>query len=105
MEVLKQKIEKLEKITNELKQLTLIGSKNVLSVKELSLFTGLSVQTIYNLVSQKKIPYYKNEGGKLTFFKKVEIEKWLCAVPFFSNEAMEQNAVFHCFNNKKGGVL
>lgn len=63
----------------ELRRLTITLNKNVLTVDELCMLSGLTRGYVYNLVSKKKIPHYKSSGGKLTFFKRKEIENWLCA--------------------------
>ncbi len=61
----------------EIKQLTLLGAKQALSMNDAALLTGLSKSHLYKLVCYKKIPYYKPDGGKLLFFDKDEISKWL----------------------------
>lgn len=82
----------------------LLSSKNVLNVKELATLSGLSVGYIYNLVSAKKIPHYKTDGGKLTYFKKSEVENWLCAQRVPTYTEIEQQAIAYCVGNKKGGA-
>lgn len=69
IEQLGTKIERLEKIT-------LIGTKNVLTLDEVVLVTGLSKGHIYRLTSTQGIPHYKPKGRNL-YFKKDEIEEWL----------------------------
>lgn len=88
---------------SELENQILLSGKSVLSVKELATLTGLSVGYIYNLVSAKKIPHYKSEGGKLTFFKKSEVEEWLCATRVPTYTEVEQQAMAYCVGNSKKG--
>ena len=45
------------------------------NIKEASEFLDSSVQTIYRLVSQDSIPYYKT--GKKLYFLKSELRKWI----------------------------
>ena len=54
----------------------LISNKEVLSLEDLSIYTGLSKSTIYELTSQSKIPHYKPNGKKI-FFDREEINSWL----------------------------
>lgn len=54
----------------------LLAKKEVLSVKDLSVYTGLSKSTIYKLTFDRLIPHYK-PGGKLIFFNRKEIDAWL----------------------------
>ena len=46
-----------------------------LSPLELSLYLGMSIQTIYEWTSQKKIPFIKL--GRLVKFDKQEIDEWM----------------------------
>lgn len=87
----------------ELKQLTLLGAKNVLTMDEAALLTGLSKSHLYKLVCGKKIPYYKSDGGKITYFKKQEIEEWCLRRRIATAEETEQAAIAYCVKNKKGG--
>ena len=61
---------------SELKKLTLLGAKQALTMTDAALLTGLSKSHLYKLVCGKKIPYYKSDGGKLTYFDKQELTSW-----------------------------
>lgn len=61
---------------DRLEQLMLLNGKEVLTIDELTAYTGYKKSHIYRLTSQKAIPYYKPQGGTL-YFKKSEIENWL----------------------------
>ncbi len=91
----------LQQQFEELQKQILLSGKNVLNVKELATLTGLSVGYIYNLVSGKKIPHYKTDGGKLTYFKKSEVEAWLCATRVPTYAEVEQQAIAYCVSNNK----
>lgn len=49
--------------------------KQFLSPQELSAYTGLSLNTIYSWVSQKRIPYIKI--SRLVKFNVSEIDEWM----------------------------
>lgn len=87
----------------EIKQLTLLASKTVLTMDDVSLLTGLSKSHIYKLVSWKKIPHYKSNGGKLTFFEKAEVEQWLLQNRVKTTDEIKAEAQIYCMNDKKGG--
>ena len=76
----------------ELKKLTLLGTRKALTMDDCSLLTGLSKKYIYNLVHKKEIPYYKGAGGKLTYFNKQEIEDWQLQHRFKTNAEIETEA-------------
>ena len=51
--------------------------KIALSMNDAVLVTGLSKSHLYKLVFEKKIPYYKSPGGKLTYFHRDELNDWM----------------------------
>ena len=51
--------------------------KRYINPKELSIYLGMSLQTVYEWTSQKKIPYIKL--GRLVKFDIIEIDKWMLA--------------------------
>ena len=85
----------------ELKKLTLLGVKKVLTMSDCSLLTGLSKSHIYKLVMNKKIPYWKSDGGKLTYFDKQEIEAWLLQHRVKTTDEIETEAVNYVVLGKR----
>lgn len=65
-------IERLERIERN----SLLAAKNVLSIDDVVLLTGLSKSYLYRLTCKKQIPYYK-PNGKLAYFDRKEIETWM----------------------------
>lgn len=66
---LQTQLERVEKL--------LFCIKGILSFKEACIYTGLSNSQLYKLAKSEKIPHYK-PGGKLIYFKRHELEEWLC---------------------------
>lgn len=97
-------MEEILKELQELRQLTVLGAKNALTMNDVCLLTGLSKSHLYKLVWSKKIPYYKNEGGKMTYFNKQEIENWLLAYRVPTEAELEQKAIAHCVTNDRKGA-
>jgi excisionase family DNA binding protein len=60
----------------ELKALTLLSAKKVLTMNDASLLTGLSKSHLYKLTCRKEIPHFKMSGGKIICFNREEIEEW-----------------------------
>jgi len=88
----------------ELKNLTLLGVKEALTMEEAALFTGLKVSYLYQLTHRHKIPRYKSkEGGKLNFFSKKELTDWMLHHRIKTNDELETEAVNHCVTGKMGG--
>ena len=88
----------------ELKNLTLLGVKKALTMSDCALLTGLSKSHIYKLVCAKKIPYYKSDGGKLTYFDKSEVEAWQLKHRVKTTDELSQEAATYCVTGKKKGV-
>ena len=70
-------IEHIDKRFSEFKDMLNKGEsiEDFKNIKEASEFLDSSVQTIYRLVSQDSIPYYKT--GKKLYFLKSELRKWI----------------------------
>ena len=50
-------------------------SRRLLDIQEVAIYTGLSVHTLYTMVSQRRIPFVKL--GRLTKFDREELDKWI----------------------------
>ncbi|MEO7861382.1 MAG: helix-turn-helix domain-containing protein [Nitrospirales bacterium] len=50
-------------------------TRRLLDIQEVATYTGLSVHTLYTMVSQRRIPFVKL--GRLTKFDRVELDKWI----------------------------
>ena len=60
----------------EIKELTLLAAKEMLTMDDAVLYTGLGKSSLYVLTCKKKIPHYK-PNGKTIYFKKSELNEWL----------------------------
>jgi len=87
----------------ELKNLAVLGAKQALTMNDVSVLTGLSKSHLYKLVMRKQIPHYKS-GGKLTYFDKDEVTKWLLKHRVKTSEELETEAATYCVTGKKGGL-
>ncbi|WP_405211201.1 helix-turn-helix domain-containing protein [Dokdonia sp. Asnod2-E02] len=67
--------EQLKRIENLLKSQTLL-KKEILTVKEASIYLGQSTSSIYKLTGKNEIPFYV-PNGKMIYFKKKELDEWL----------------------------
>ena len=50
-------------------------TKRLLNIQEVSEYTGLSVHTLYTMVSQRRIPFVK--VGRLVKFDLELLDKWI----------------------------
>jgi excisionase family DNA binding protein len=52
-----------------------VDTRRLISVQAAAVYTGLSVHTVYAMVSQRRIPYVK--VGRLTKFDLQAIDAWI----------------------------
>lgn len=77
----------------EIRKATLLQTKNIYNTEEACLFLGVKKQSLYELVRNRKIRYFKSAGGKLTYFRRSDLEKWMLAVEFSTKEESQQQVL------------
>ena len=97
-------MDEILKQLQELKNLTLLGAKKALTMSDCALLTGLSKSHLYKLVCRKAIPYYKSQGGKLTYFDKSEVEAWQLQHRVKTQSEIETQAANYIVTGHKGGA-
>lgn len=80
--------------------LNIAQQKEMLNVQELSDYIGMSTSSIYKLVYNNVIPFYK-PNGKILYFDREEINTWLHQNKSQSVSQIEQQALEYTFKNKK----
>ena len=76
-EIIEQRLDAIEQLLREIKYGIPSSEfgKNVMNVRQLSKYLGLSLSDIYKKTSSNVIPFYKR--GKKIYFKRTEIDEWL----------------------------
>ena len=92
-EIILSKLEAIERNT-------LLASKNVLTIDDAALLTGMSKSHIYKLTCSKQIPFYR-PNGKLVYFDRQELEGWLKQNRVNTTAEAEQAAITYVMKNKK----
>ena len=69
--------QEIMKKLEEIKVITIISTKEALTMDEASVITGLSKSYLYKLCQYSRIPHYKSKGGKNTYFRKAELQEWM----------------------------
>jgi|TARA_B110000908_G_C10205111_1_gene427318 excisionase family DNA binding protein len=75
-------------------------NKKTLTLKEVAMYTGLSVNYMYKLTSKKKIPFY-SPNGKTLYFDKAEIDSWLKTNRSDTEEEKREQAFLWAKDNRK----
>lgn len=78
----------------------LIGTKKILTFDELVEYTGLSKSYLYKLTASAIIPHSK-PNGKVLFFDKDKIDKWLLDNEIKSKDELADKARLYTTKNKK----
>ena len=84
-------MEDVLKELREIKALSLLSAKNVLTIEEVSKLTDLSVSCLYKKTCAKEIPYYKKD--KRIYFKRQEIEEWMLQNRVATKEELKDSAI------------
>lgn len=84
-----------EEITQRLAELIAaysINTKAVLTTDEAAQYMGVSKACIYKWTMNRTIPHYKSPTGKLCFFDRAELEKWMLSIRVATDDELEQQA-------------
>lgn len=80
----------LQEYLKRIEQALVLGSKEVLTLNEAVMLTGLKPSGMYALTRNKEIPHYKR--GQKLYFKKSELEAWMTEYKIKSNEEINIEA-------------
>lgn len=94
----------MEEKINQILTYSLLAAKNVLTLEDVALLTGLSKSYLYKLTCTKQIPYYR-PNGKQIYFDRKEVEAWMKQNRVNTYREAEQEAAVYAARHKKGGVL
>jgi len=79
----------------------LLSQKNALTFDEGALFAGISKSHLYKLTSAGIVPHYKPRG-KMIYFDRVELEKWLLQNRVTPADEIEAKATTYIATGRKG---
>lgn len=94
----------MEEKINQILVYSLLAAKNVLTLEDVALLTGLSKSHLYRLTCTHQIPYYK-PNGKQIYFDRGEVEAWMKQNRVATQQETEQAAIACMVTGmKKGGA-
>lgn len=79
----------------------LLSQKNALTFDEGAIFTGIGKSFLYKLTSGGIVPHYKPRG-KMIYFDRAELEKWLLQNRITPTDEIEAKASTYVTLNKGG---
>jgi excisionase family DNA binding protein len=71
---------------HHIREATLLLAKDIYTSDEAALFLGVKRSYLYELVRRRAVPYYKSRGGKLTYFRRSDLEAWMTHNKFTSTD-------------------
>jgi len=83
-------------LIQEIKQVLLLQSKEVLTLKEFALYLGISIETAYKLSSKRALTFYRQ--GKHLYVKREDVIAFLLSNPVKSISEIEKEVSKH-YNN------
>lgn len=94
----------MEDKLNQILAYSLLAAKNVLTLEDVALLTGLSKSHLYRLTCTRQIPFYKR--AKMLYFDRGEIESWMKQNRVATQQEAEQAAIAYVVTGRqKGGAL
>ena len=96
-----QKLSTMEEKLDQILTYSLLAAKNVLTIEDTALLTGLSKSTLYSLTCKHQIPYYKR--AKMIYFDRSEIEAWMKQNRVPTQQETERNAIAYVVTGKQKG--
>lgn len=66
-------------------------SKEYLTLEETALFLGCTRSQLYKMTHERTVPFYK-PTGKMVYFEKAELIKWIRQNKCMSNEELDEQA-------------
>ena len=76
----------------DIRNFSFIGFKEILSVNEAAIFTGLSRSYLYKLCQSLKIKHYRSKEGKSIYFKKKDLTEWMLAEESMTEDEINAKA-------------
>lgn len=72
--------------------------KEIMTIDEVSEYTGIPKATIYKYTANRVIPYYK-PTGRACFFKRSEVNEWLTSNRISTQTEINERAAAYCMRN------
>lgn len=90
--------EELDQVAEAIGQKVAICHKEVLTLEEAALYTGMEKSYLYKLTASQAIPHYKPTGKKC-YFRRHELEQWLTSNPIATSADLNGAALAYCMKH------
>lgn len=92
--IIKQFQEQLDRIETKV-----LLQKEVLTLEEVAIYTGISKSHLYKLTGSRRIPHYC-PTGKFLYFNREEVEEWLQQNRITPTDEIKEEAENYCLRNR-----
>ena len=86
---IENKIADIKQQLNRIETICKKSEKTVFNMDDAAVYMEISKSYLYRLVSYRKVPFYKGAGGKMTFFKRTDLDDWLLHKRVATTEELE----------------
>ncbi len=90
--------EEIDQLALAIGQKIAICHKEVLTLEEAALYTGMEKSYLYKLTASQAIPHYKPTGKKC-YFRRHELEQWLTSNPIATSADLNGAALAYCMKH------
>jgi excisionase family DNA binding protein len=87
-------------LLEEVKEILLLQTKHVITVKEFCVLTGFSQAYAYRIIAKRALPFYKPLGGTI-FFKKEDVFDFMSSNKVQGKEVTQQQVSNYLLNSIK----
>lgn len=91
---------KILTVLQRIEKYSLLAAKNVFTLNDVSLITGLSKSSLYKMTCENRIPYYR-PNGKNIYFDRAEVEQWLKQGRVATSAEIEEKAATYVATHGK----
>ena len=69
--------ELIQQRLDEIKMITIISTKNALTVEEAATYMGMDADYVRKMAKSKKIKSYRSKTGRGIYLHKADLDKWM----------------------------
>lgn len=77
---------------DEIKSLTIIQTKDILTAEEAAMYMGLSRSYLYKLCQKLQIVHFHSKSGKTIYFRKKDLNEWMLHSKSITQKEIESEA-------------
>lgn len=85
-------LELIQMKLDEIKAITILSVKNVLTVEEAAIYMGMTAEYVRRMAKFRKIKSYRSKSGRGIYFHKADLDKWMLHTEVNTTEFIKAEA-------------